>query len=1599
VQGEPRATDSGPPSVRDDEGRRRVRRVFAFLRAFAERRMPNTRAIGDISRKLRLRDLPQHPTIRIGSVSLRGGGRGHGHGHGDDEEEDTRSTEPLLRIRRPTLTRAPTPPDNVADWVLKGWDKPDGKVAVWNIRNRRGRGGKLTAERFADDPTRTKSLASWSRVWNQWAEAEKPAREAMRVFETLYALHGDIERQGERIELLLGDGRLIWMLPDEASVDHPVLLQRVDLVFDPDVPEFRVVDSDRPPELYAPLLLAAGTLSGEKLDELGRELEAGGYHPLAGEETSAFLRRVVSLLGPTGVLRKDPDEPASLDGPVMVRDAYLFARDRAVGFAAAFDRVLEDLDHAPTLPAGLTRIVGLEPDKPATPPAPPAADSPVAIEAAAGDLLLSKAANAEQVEIVRALERHGAVLVQGPPGTGKSHTIANLVGHLVAQGKRVLVTSYTTKALRVLRDQVVPELRPLCVSVLDNDLEGRTQMEHAVRGIVHRLSTSTEERLDAEAEGLALDRRRLTEEVERLTAELRAAREGEYLPILVGDEEVSPADAARHVEDQGVRLGFLPGPLPPGAALPLDDGELRELYASNDLVSADAEQVLAERLPEREELVTAEALAADVELISAGKRAESNRYWRRAPELGDTAALEAARRAVDQLLGAVAAFTPWQRRLVAAGRVGGGEEEIWRQLAEQVKRAAAVWTEARPLLIEHAPTLAPNLSRTALAEGLAQIRAHIEQGGSMSGMSMLFRGKWRSILDACRVNGVAPATPPQFAALAALADVERARAELATRWGRQAEPAGLPAFSALPDPPEPTLGDYVQQFERLLGYWAQRFGQLVAQLGALGMAWEPFRADEIAKATPSAPFESDLGILGGPLKTALEERLEAVGRLDALKRLKALADRLGRYAPAVCRAMQAAVNELDVDGYERELRRLEDLWRKAAVLTRRRELLRKLHAMAPEWGAAVERRRGVHGALVPPRDLQAAWRWRQLEQELSRRAERDERDLGRRLESRLRQLREVTVDLVDRKAWLAQLRRTGLEARQALIGWADTQRKIGKGTGKRAPALQLKARELLTRAREGVPVWIMPLGRVAESFDPRHGKFDVVIVDEASQCDLAGLLALYLGKSAVIVGDHEQVSPSAIGETVEDINALISQHLGGVPNAHLYDGQTSVYDLARQSFGGTIGLREHFRCVPDIIEFSNTLSYHGEIRPLRDPNTARRPHTVEYQVPASLSPHRRGKVNDAEAHTVAALVAAAMQQPELEGKTFGAISLLGDEQAVLIQSLVQRLVPLGDLERRRFVSGNPAQFQGDERDLVFLSMVDVPEQQPLPMQERITFKQRYNVAASRARDQLWLVHSLDPRRDLQPGDLRRRLIEHVREPAAARRARAQQGSTRAQSPFEEEVLERLRAAGFPAHAQVDVGGHPIDIVVSDGRQQVAIECDGDRLQPPARIGADMARQAVLERVGWRFVRVRATRFFRDRDATMDAVFAELGRLGITRKSEDEPTGVTNVGEVGEPAGDNLRNKIVRRAWQLMREQEWVEATEATDSSSRPKLVPPLPDGDGDTDPDAQAEPTIAMQAPSEEVAAAEVAELVLEDTTEPNFVILEQWEDRRGEKS
>lgn len=156
---------------------------------------------------------------------------------------------------------------------------------------------------------------------------------------------------------------------------------------------------------------------------------------------------------------------------------------------------------------------------------------------------------------------------------------------------------------------------------------------------------------------------------------------------------------------------------------------------------------------------------------------------------------------------------------------------------------------------------------------------------------------------------------------------------------------------------------------------------------------------------------------------------------------------------------------------------------------------------------------------------------------------------------------------------------------------------------------------------------------------------------------MMGLLAWYMADQVVVVGDDQQVTPDDVGSSVAGMQGLIATYLNDIPNRHLYDGQQSTYHFAQTAFRGTVQLREHFRCVPDIISFSSDLSYNWEIRPLRPAEAAPiRPHVIPYRVEGAS---RDGDTNQEEARHIAALIQAVCEEPEYEGKTLGVISLLG----------------------------------------------------------------------------------------------------------------------------------------------------------------------------------------------------------------------------------------------------------------------------------------------------------------------------------------------------
>ncbi|HET7107905.1 MAG TPA: AAA domain-containing protein [Candidatus Acidoferrum sp.] len=1504
--------DSVAPRIARDK----LTRVFRYLEALNQHRNPAKRQIHEQPWSLWLHGLPNHPAIRRGAAKVtpsKSKSRENSAGENDGGGEF------LLKVQRPVLTRPPEPPEEIANWLEAGWDNPSEEIAFRETVGESEAAAGPRVERFEEGKLRVAALQGWKSLRDDWAKSERPARAAMKVFETLYALYGRIEREAERVELVLGDGILSWQRA-EGNIYHPILLQRLQLQFNAAVPEFTISEADHPVELYSALFQTMSDVDGRAIGRCREELEQEGFHPLVNGATSGFLKRLVIQLSPRGEFIEDGAPAEDQGDPCIGRDPLIFLRARTLGFAAAIQGILADLRTREDLPWSLLNIVGEEsPNR-----AEEEGDSPMPAAAErAAEVLLSKPANPEQIRIAQQLELHGGVLVQGPPGTGKTHTIGNLIGHLLAQGKSVLVTSQATKALRMVRHHIVPELRPLCVSLLESDLESRKQLESAVGSIAERLSRADAASLEVEAKKLEAERGEILKKLEEIRKQLAEARGDEYRDIVIAGKTWPPADAARSVAKEKETLGWIPGPVAAVAPLPLAPGELADLYRTNTSLSREDEVELAGHLPELHELPRPEEFEASLNernRLSMEELELRAELWKSGAPEGSPEELEGLAASLTQAVEPLSGNEKWKLEAVYAGKYGGAHRKPWEQLVEFVRLVHRDAANGQESFVKYGPMLADKISYEDQERIAGEILAHLETGGKLGSFTLFTHKAWGQVIESAQVNTAQPRNSEHFIALMKLARLKKLRQELCGRWDRQMATLGAPASAEMGAEVEKTLMQYCEALEECLGWHEHAWMPLQEQLIDLDFKWEKFLAEQPAVVGPHGELVRIGKAVTDSLLPILESRIKKQKLLqieEELRDLKAelkLAGRAAKSSKATAKLLASVIDE-DSSQYREAYERLLELKSQQADLDLRKTLLGKLESAAPSWAGAIRNRTGVHGRGEPPRDPAVAWTWRQLNDELERRAGVSIESLQAKSEKLREQLRRVTVGLIDTRAWSAQARRTSSRQRQALVGWLDTIRRIGKGHGIRVSLLRAEAARKMSECRSAVPVWVMPLSRVVENFDPCSTRFDVVIIDEASQSDVMALVALYLGKTALVVGDHEQVSPSAVGQDLGIIQNLIFQYLQGVPNADLYDGQISIYDLARQSFGGTTCLVEHFRCVPEIIQFSNMISYDQRIKPLRDASRVQvRPHTVAYRVGGSS---RDGKINRQEAIGIASLLKAAMEQPEYQKNeagrptSFGVVSLVGDEQALEIDNLLRKHLSPDLCEHHRLLCGNAAQFQGDERDVVFISLVDTAQHGPLSLRDQELFKQRFNVAASRARDQMWVVHSLSPQNDLKADDLRRQLIEHAQDPSHLMRA-LEEKENRAQSLFEREVMKRLLAAGYRVQPQWRVGAFRIDLVVEGERRRVAIECDGDRYHPLEKIPEDMERQSVLERMGWIFTRIRSTEFLRNPDKAMKQVIEKLEGLEIFPVNAKKDSA-----RIVLPSQD-LTERVIRRAEELRR---------------------------------------------------------------------------------
>lgn len=1459
----------------------------------------------------------------------------------DRIDEEVSMDDVIIQVKKPEFQLCPIPPNEIKQWLHNGWDD------FINDVSRKEKLEEQDPEHFGDSIERADKYNAWVILRENWVANQIIINRIRKLFLSLYQLHTTLERESETLELMVGNGTITDK--SKSIINHPIMLKRVKLEFDAKANIIKIVDTDAEPELYTMLLQDMADINHGAIKALNEELQDNFYHPLDRNDTPEYLKKLIhTLCGQSKFIDESTEtEITDDDRLIMYFEPVFFVRKRIDGSLRTIEEIIKVIEETGEVPKHLIELVGAGESETSQENYHPTIDELLATASGeSANILLSKEANREQLEIAQRIEKYSAVLVQGPPGTGKTHTIANLLGHFLAQGKSVLVTSHTKKALTVLKDKVPKGIQNLCVSVLDDTSK---DMERSVDGISEYLSQYTSNELKEKMDIAQKQRLDIIENLALARRKVHSVKYREYEPIIFDGVSYSPASAADFVNKNAEELSYIPGKVKLYQCAPLTMDELITLYRSNDKISDNDEIELKMDIPNPLDLIS----PAQFETNIIKCRELDNDILQMSNELNkkisfnyNTAEIivedENSARTIANNLNSLAlqellnyvktfnGFEEWMIYAVVDGKKGNGYRQRWDAMIELIDQTVDF---AQSFIAEKTGkqiAFPEVIDFNSFEITLKKMEELFSKKGKISKADLFFNKQIEGVLSAISINNLKISSLEECVLVEKQLLLLKRRRELSLYWDELLSTHGVPKFDQLDTfEPERICKNMIPQIKRYLDWYAQEFDSLIKLTNYAG-----FDSNKVFVFTD---FDAEIVTVKKLLETIDKVLTKyifiAQKYLSIAEWNKTVSECLAKLqqnqlkSSRVCNRVYSAISSQDTSEYQSAYNELTTIYNKRADIETREVLLSKLEKIAPEWANAIKDRKGKFGEVSVPENIDQAWKWKQFSGIIEEITSEPFEEMQQKCVEYSKELRKKTTELAEYSAWYNLLLRTekNLDMRQALQGWKKTVKKIGKGTGKNAPMLKKEARELMAKCQTAVPAWIMPVNKALESLKPSENSFDIIIVDEASQSDISALAIVYMGKKIIIVGDDKQVSPMAVGVDIDRMNALIEMYIKDIiPNWHLYDAKSSLYDIAGTTFQPLM-LREHFRCAPEIIGYSNKVSYDFKIKPLRDMSTCKiTPSVVNYRV---LDGEREGarKTNTKEAQAVVALISSCLEQKEYDGMTFGVISLLGDEQAQTIQQFIFDKFEPSVIEERKIMCGNASHFQGDERDVMFLSMVDSNQGADSQLtlsgdgadQSR---KQRYNVAASRAKDQMWVVHSIDSARDLKVGDMRKELLEYAENPQAICNLPAKT-MKKSDAPFEEMVATALIANGYNITEQWEVGAYRIDMVAMYENIKIAIECDGELYHSgEEKVKEEMERQNILERLGWRFIRIRGSEYFRNPEETVKRVLNGLNSFGVFPESKESKACDSNPTNTSQ-----LLDKVKLRATEII--DEWNSSTE------------------------------------------------------------------------
>lgn len=1318
------------------------------------------------------------------------------------------------------------------------------------------------------------------------------------IYKRLFRIFNKAQQYGDEYELIMGVGLLNFKEGSNSpKIFRHILTQCVDIdfsfsqkdsqiVISPNLDSLPQIETDSIIDLYD-LFEAQNIIDAENSYRRfieGKELDSLFTRDTIDDALQMFAERISS----DGCYRDISEKPNFISSKPMISfsPALLLRKRNTKSFTALYEKIIENIENSDDEVniKSMNDIVG-EQDNDFI----KTYKNSILNEKFNPNLIFfPKEYNNDQIEIIRKTFVNNKVLVQGPPGTGKSHTIANIICHLLANGQKILVTASNKRALEVLKEKLPQEFKNLTVNLLSGDSSSIQDLQSSVNSINDELSQADLNNYYQQIQSLEKELNSIREKIAFNTNELikikeKATRKHTINQLYSGTlTEIAQILELKAAEFNWYKDSFSD---PENKQIITDLNlfiDLNNLFRDIDISDFNYNVPVPEKLP-------------SIETVKKYKQLTNNilQYY----SIGQTPAIIKSND-YDQLKNHLTSYSDLYSQIkhiqivrkeeIIKSLISGNVQK-WNQLLESTKIIIDKILKKDIKNIDRDIEIKYNSDNSIkqLKNDAQALLDYLRDGSTLSGIAFNLKKKFLPketkeklyFIECVKVNGSPCDSIREFEMVLNDLEIQQDIDEISKLWEISV----------------PEHNSYINS----LNYWISKYDEVVLLLKIF------YQSEDIR-----LKIENSSNLKLNPLQNDIDKLIkdaEYNQQLEKYNILKWQIDEvnsslsLGSFHP-ISEKIITDLKKIDFVSYDQTISELQYLIEKNNQFQKYSLLKSELKQVIPNIIESIDNEEIIIQDLST---LPQVFLYKHAQNEINKLLDINyEEQLFNELQELDIKEKKCISHLASKKAWckIVENLQNNRSLRQHLDAWVMAVRRIGvTGKGKRALKFKRVAQQEMEYCKDSVPCWIMPLYKVAETIRPEQGMYDFVIVDEASQLGPDAIFLLYISKNIIIVGDDKQTSPEFVGVSAETMTPHIKRYLKDIPRSDYFGTEFSFFDHARLFCDGVTVLREHFRCMPEIIEFSNKYFYAPDgkgLYPLKQYSEDRlEPLMPVYCQKGFVEGNTPRIINRPEAENVVETISNLISDKRYDGKTIGVIVLQGNQQSILIENLLLQKIGEQEFHKRKIICGNSASFQGDERDIILLSLVTAHNHSRAafvkPEDER-----RFNVAVSRAKEQIWLFHSIQLDDLNNTNDLRYKLLDHFlnykpKQPILKKTIERKIGSQPDpfDSWFEVDVYNEIVRKNLSVIPQYEVakGRYRIDLVAlfPDGTK-IAIECDGDKWHGPEQYQNDLMRQKVLERCGWQFFRVRGYEFYLNREKAMEPLWKMIHRSAHFQTENETP---------------------------------------------------------------------------------------------------------------